>query len=211
MANVPTQGVFLPAKLNACNFPTSTGAVDSTGTQVLPTGLTPYKVIELGFAEAQALQVAPPSVEQLFEGAYQWVQVDSGAVAAEVNAGLAAYYKLPNPAAPVTALTTITSESSVSPAASKSLFAGVFLNPITPGNWGFIFVGAGRVNATFKTTLGTNGAQGNTVVVGGGAGTFDGGSASTELATTIGLQTVAASGGGTSTIYCRELFYRIPG
>ena len=210
MANEPTQGIFLPNKLNACNTPWSTGAADPTGTQVLPTGLTPYKVIMLGFTEAQNLQVGPPSGEQLYEGAYQWVQVDSGAVAIEVNTGLAAYYKLPNPAAPVTALTTITSESAVSPVAGKNLFAGVFLNPITPGNWGFIFAGAGRVNVTFRQAL-TNGspAQGDVVNVGGGQGTFDDGSATTVVAKTIGYATVAPTANGTSPIDIRGLIYRI--
>ena len=210
MPTLPTVGVFLPGKLNAVNTPSFLGAQDAYGTNY-PTGLVSGKAIELSFKEAQDLQAGPPSIEQLYEGAYQFVQVDSGAVAAEVNTGLAAFYKLPNPAAPVAGIGTVTSESSVSPVASKSLFAGVFLNPIPPGNYGFIFVGAGRVNVTFKTTLGTAGQQGNTAVVGGGAGTFDGGSATAILATTVGLQTVAASGGGTSPIYIRELLYRIAG
>jgi hypothetical protein len=207
MANVPTQGIYLPGKLNACNYSASTGSVDATGVVSFPTGLTPYKVIQLGFEEAQALQA--PGNNQLFEGAYQWVQVDSGAVAGEVNTGLAAYYKLPNPVGPVSGIATVTSESAVSPVAGKPLFAGVFLNPITPGNWGIIFAGGGRVNVQFRQALGTAGQQGNTVVVGGGGGTFDGGSATAVVATTIGLQMVGAQPGAMSTIYCRELFYRV--
>jgi len=76
----------------------------------------------------------------------------------------------------------------------------VFLNPITVGNFGFIFSGRGRVNVTYKGSLGTAGAIGNTVVCAGGSGTFDGGSATAIVAKTVGKQVVAAVANGTSPI-----------
>ena len=202
MPNIPSFGAFIPGPLNAVNTPSPFGAQDGYGTNY-PTGLTNKRVIQLGFSEAQALQAPSPSIEQLYEGIYQFVQVDSGATQANVNAGLAAYYKIDASNNNVNPIRTVTDEANAS---SASLFAGVFLNPITAGNYGFIFSGAGRVNVTYKGTLGTPGAIGNTTVCGGGSGTFDGGSATSIVAKTVGVQVVAAAGGGTSPIFMKDSY-----
>ncbi len=196
MPNTPSFGAFLPGKLNACNSPSPTGSQDAYGTNY-PTGLVNKRVIQVSFKEAQELQAGSPSIQQLFEGLYQWVQVDSGATQAEVNTGLAAYYKFDTTNNSVNPIRTVTSETG---AANTDLFAGVFLNPITIGNYGFIFSGKGRVNVTYKGSLGTAGAIGNTVVCAGGSGTFDGGSATAVVAKTVGKQVVAATANGTSPI-----------
>jgi hypothetical protein len=101
----------------------------------------------------------------LFGGVYQLVKVDSGATAAQVAVGHAAFLKVSG-----AATYSVTAESQ---ADSIALFAGVFLNTITPGNYGAILV-SGKVNALFKTSI-TNGAPavGDGVFVGGGSGLFD--------------------------------------
>ena len=197
MPNTPAFGAFLPGFLNGCNSTSPFGAADAYGTNY-PTGTTNRKVIELSFGEAQQLQAPSPSIEQLYEGLYQWVQVDSGATQSEVNTGLAAFYKINTANNNVNAIATVTSETA---GGSSNLFAGVFLNPITIGNFGFIFSGRGRVNVTYKSSLGTSGSIGNTVVFGGGGGTFDGGSATSVVAKTVGVQVVAATANGTSPVF----------
>ena len=160
--------------------------------------------------EAQALQLGSPSVQQLFEGAYQWVQVDSTATATECRAGLVAYQKLPT-GAPTTAKTAVvTGESG---AQNANLFAGVFINPngITPGNYGFIFVGQGRVNVNFKTGLTNNSPLvGDVVEVGGGGGKVDDTSATAITSKTLGFAAdYAPVSAGTSPIWIRTLIGRI--
>src|SRR5271163_1361104 len=93
MANSPTIGVYIPGNyLNQCNSPYATGAGDVYGNSY-PTGLTIGKMIEIGTLQAQTL-TNPATANQLFDGAYQWIQVDSGATAANVQPGLAAFIKL---------------------------------------------------------------------------------------------------------------------
>jgi hypothetical protein len=208
MPNRPTAGgVFLPNYLNACNSPSSTGAQDPVTGDSLPTGLTPYKVWELSFSEAQSQQAPLPSIEQCYEGAYMWVQVDSSATAGDVQTGRAAFYKINAANNSVEPIATITSQDQ---ATANTLWAGVFLNPITPGNWGVIFAGAGRVNVTFKSSLTNSGAIGDVVgVASGAAGLFDDTAATTTTALSVGIACVAPVANGTSPIYCRDLFYRI--
>src|SRR5271157_4093267 len=93
MANNPTVGVFLPGTyLNRCNSLYPTGQGDAYG-NLYPSGLTLGKVIEIGDLTAANL-TSPASADQLFGGAYQWIQVDSGATAAYVQPGRIAFLKL---------------------------------------------------------------------------------------------------------------------
>lgn len=210
MPTIPTVGVFIPNALNNCNSPGPTGQQDFTGAINYPSGLTTGKVIELSENEAQYLQLGSPSVQQLFEGAYQWVQVDSGATASECRAGLAAFQKLPI-GAPTTARTSVVTGQSG--AQNANLFAGVFINPngITPGNWGFIFVGQGRVNVNFKNPLTNSGAAvGDVVEVTASGGLFDDTSATAVTSKTIGFAAdYVPVSGGTSPIWIRDLIARI--
>jgi hypothetical protein len=225
VANIPTVGVFLPGNLNACNSAGPTGQTDAYGLQY-PSGLNPGKVIELGTHEAQGL-AAPGTL--LYDGAYQWVRLDSGATAANATAGLAAFIKLDSGATqgalPMTAYEafTVTTEDQVSTASQSNLFAGVFINPATiggvangptPGNWCFIFVGAGRaavqigatasgttVGSLIQAGTGTNAGKFNSVTGAGGA-------ALTVNTVATAVTPMAANTAGVA--YFENLFYRIP-
>ncbi|MDE2099391.1 MAG: hypothetical protein KGL39_19220 [Patescibacteria group bacterium] len=214
MANSPTIGVFIPGNyLNACNSAYMTGAGDAYG-NTYATGLTIGKVIEIG-TQAAASLTNPAGANQLFEGAYQWIQVDSGATAAYVQPGRAAFIKLDpggtagvNPEIGFVNLT-VTSQDQ---ADSINLRAGVFIEAIPPGNYGFIFVGAGRVEVTYRPAL-TNGspALGDAVgVYTSGNGLFDDISATTINLATMGRAVVVPVANGTSPMYVPDIIYRLP-
>ena len=103
----------------------------------------------------------------LFGGLYQLVLVDSGATAANVAVGKVAFIKN------TTAGNQSYSVTSEDAASSNSEVAGVFINSITPGNYGAICI-AGKVNVLLKNPI-TNGsaAEGDALFAGGGAGTVD--------------------------------------
>ncbi len=213
MPNRPTAGgVYIPGGyLNTCNSQFVTGQGDPvSGAAYQGGGLTAGAMIEVSDAEAAPLS-NPRSANNLFGGAYQWVQVDSGATAANVQAGRGAFLKLD----PTGTAEGVEPESGYSNyvvtdqagAAADSLWCGVFLNAITPGNWGFIFVGGGRVNVTYKSSV-TAGTIGNQVLVASSAaGLFD--AATTFTALAIGQATTAAVANGTSACWMPNIRYRI--
>ena len=206
MANSPTVGVYIPGQyLNTSASASSTGATDPITGNNYPTGLNVGKVIEISDLMAASL-TAPGTAtsNQLFGGAYQWVQVDSAATAANVAPNLAAFIKWPTVA---TDAIVVTDEAH---ATAESLPAGVFIQTITPGQYGFIFVGAGKVNVAFKTPLTTAGAVGNTVNVGGGSGTFDSFSATAVNNQSLGIAVTAPAASTVSPIYIKDIIYRIP-
>lgn len=214
MPSVPTVGVFIPSTyLNLCNSTTVTGAPDPVTGNPYPTGLNAGKVIEIGDPQAAAL-TNPATANQLFGGAYQWVQVDSGATAANVAAGRIAFFKLdPGGTAglqPETGYTNMV-VTSQDQADSNNLWAGVFLNSITPGNWGFIFVGAGRVEATYASSVTVGGpAIGDVVgVKASGAGLWDDISATVLGPLALGIAVVTPVANGTSAVYMPNIRYRI--
>src|SRR5271165_2340977 len=91
MPNIPTAaGVFLPGPLNAINSAGPSGQQDAYGL-IYPSGLTPGKVVELGPNEAQ-INAAPGTT--LYDGAYQFVLLDSGATSLNATQGMAAYIRL---------------------------------------------------------------------------------------------------------------------
>jgi hypothetical protein len=216
MANSPTVGVFIPGGyLNTCNSSNTTGASDAYGNSY-PTGLNAGKMIELGDNEAANL-TAPQSSQvsaggnPLMGGAYQWVNVDSGASAANVIPGNAAYIKLDSGATagalPETDYSgyVVTDYSHLDAA---SLFAGVFLNAITPGNWGFIWVGAGRATVNIGTANSTS--LGAIVNAGDAAGGFSTATGTTPSTTTIGTAVTTPAAGKTAVVYSPNIFYRLP-
>ncbi|MFZ3343325.1 MAG: hypothetical protein WA213_20780 [Terriglobales bacterium] len=160
MAKFPSSGVNIPGYLNTCNSPSQSGYQDAIGNPYWM-GLTAGKIVTLGPTECN--QFFAPGT-QGYDGAYQWVQLDSGATAANAVAGRAAYILLdsgatqgaqPETAYAVPTVTTadIAEALYTSNALANAFFCGVFLNPATfqgqantptPGNWCFIFAGSGR-------------------------------------------------------------------
>jgi hypothetical protein len=160
-----SSGVNIPGYLNTCNAPSGTGYADNLGNP-LYMGTTPGKIISLGPNEAQNL--AAPGSGFVGDGAYQWVQLDSGATALYATEGHAAYVKLDSGptqgAIPETAYATptVTTQDQANTLGLLGFFAGVFLNPPTyqgqpngptPGNWTFIWVGAGRAQVLYGAAV----------------------------------------------------------
>lgn len=216
MANNPTVGVFIPGTyLNKCNSPYFTGQGDQYG-NLYPQGLTPGKQIEIGTGQALSL-TDPGGANQLFEGAYQWVKVDSGATAANVQPGRAAFMKLdPGGAAGVqpeqgVRSFTVTSQDQ---ADADALWAGVFIEACPPGNYCFIFVGGGRVEVNYAAALTAGQAIGDVIgVKNGNAGLFDDLAAAatgTWNSLSVGLAVVKPVVNGTSAIYIPTIREHIP-
>lgn len=224
MPNLPSQGIFVPGFLNTANSTSPSGQGDAYG-NIYPSGLTPSKMIMLSPGEAQGL-AAPGTT--LYDGCYQFILLDSGATAANATAGMAAYYRLDS-GPTVGALPesdwnngSVTTYDQVTNESAAALFAGVFLNPSTllgqangptPGNYTFIFVGAGRVQVNINTVTST-GAIGDVIFPNGtsGSGFVDIAVASVtapELALVTGravtIPTVAAG----CVAYFKDIFYRV--
>jgi hypothetical protein len=176
MPSVPTQsGVFIPnGYLNVGSFPGPSGQQDAYGNN-FPTGLTNGKIIFLTQSEAQGL-AAPGTT--LLEGAYQCVQLDSGATVANATAGMAAYIRLDSGATagalPETDLANgvVTTYDQVTNQSAGLIEAGVFIDPVSinglstapiAGQYLFLFVGQGRV-AVNITTANNTPALGDVVV-----------------------------------------------
>lgn len=220
MPNLPTAaGVFIPGFLNTCNSTSPSGQGDAYG-NTYPSGLTPGKVVQLGTQEAQNL--AAPGT-QLFDGAYQWVLLDSGATAANALQGMAAYFRLDSgptvgsiPESDYDNLSVTTSDQ-VTNEAAASLGAGVFINPATvngvstaptPGNYCFIFVGAGRVKAKIATATGTS--IGNTVSFDGVTDNgFTSNNGNTVDATTLGVAVTTPSTANGAVVWCQNIRQRV--
>jgi hypothetical protein len=101
----------------------------------------------------------------LFGALYQLVQVDSGATAANVKTGTMAFLK---DQAAGNGVPVVTSED----VQTGGQVAGIFLNSITPGNYGAICV-AGKVNALFASSLTAGQNAGDIVGFGKGSGALD--------------------------------------
>ena len=227
MANVPTVGVFIPnGYLNLGSSAGPTGQQDAYGTNY-PSGLNPGKVIELGTSEAQGL-AAPGTT--LYDGAYQWVQLDSGATVANAAQGCAAFFLLDSGgplegAAPETAYqvpTVTTADIAVAlygtVAKANAFFCGTFLNPATyngssnlpvAGNWIFVFVGAGRtsvqVGSVAAITLGEAVFPDSA-----GTGKFAGNADLPATPGAVGNCVIPAAETAIGVAYYKDLIYRIP-
>jgi hypothetical protein len=221
MANVPTVGVFVPnGYLNIGSWAGPTGQQDAYG-QNFPTGLNPGKVIELG--PNGALAVSAPGTT-LYDGAYQSVKLDSGATASLATQGLAAFIRIDSGATQGTSLMTdynipvvTTADRAADLGGAATPFAGVFLNPATyngqsneptPGEWIFIFVGAGRA------VLQANAAVVDTdqllpAAPSAGTGEFSPAAPAASLyPPAFPVQLIGAA--GPVVAYYRDLIYRIP-
>ena len=166
MARISTPGIWLPGALNTVNSNSVSAQADIAGNPFWM-GLNAGKLVVLSTQEAQA-QAATGTIvsgSTLYDGSYQYVQLDSGATAAYATAGMAAFILLdqgavqgtsPENAYPVPVVTTADVAVAVygSVALANAFFCGVFINPSTvngastaptPGNWTMIFAGAGRV------------------------------------------------------------------
>ena len=162
MPNIPTVGIFIPnSYLNAGSFSSPSGQGDAYG-NIYPSGLTPGKVIEVSASEARGIAIPGTN---LYDGAYQVVLLDSGATASLATQGLSAWIRLDS-GATQTGLpesdyenATVTTADQVNTLGGAAIFAGIFINPATvngvangptPGQYCFLFVGAGRATVTYN-------------------------------------------------------------
>ena len=181
MARISTPGIWLPGALNTVNSNSVSAQADIAGNPFWM-GLNSGKLVVLSTQEAQAQAAGGTIVSgsTLYDGSYQYVQLDSGATAAYALAGAPAFMLLnqgavqgtsPENAYPVPVVTTADVAFSVygSVVLANAFFCGVFINPLTvngaavgptPGNYTMIFAGAGRVavnvGSVASVTLGTS-------------------------------------------------------
>ena len=207
MASLTTPGIWLPGPLNTINSPSPTAQQDAAGNPFFM-GLNPGKLVVLSTQEAQNVAAAGTLVSgsTLYDGSYQYVQLDSGATAAYALAGSPAFMLLDQGAAegtlPETAygVPVVTTADVANTLGLKSLFCGVFINPSTvngastaptPGNWTMIFAGGGRVAVNVGSVA--NVAVGNFVFPDtNNAGKFEG---SATASTAAGKQGIGVSAG----------------
>jgi hypothetical protein len=219
MARISTPGLWLPGPLNTLNSPSPTGQADIAGNPYFM-GMNPGKMIVLGTSEAQS--AAAPGTT-LYDGAYQVVQLDSGATAANALQGMPAYIRLDSGptqgALPETAynVPTVTTADIANTVGDTNLFCGVFINPATvngqangptPGYYTMLFVGAGRALLNQAAAVSTMGA----VVwpTGSGANTFQsGGSPTAGIRTGQAVQITGAA--GLALAYYPEIIFRFGG
>jgi hypothetical protein len=167
MARISTPGIWLPGALNTLNSSSPTAQADIAGNPYYM-GLNPGKLVVLSTQEAQSAAAGGTIVSgsTLYDGAYQVVQLDSGATAAQALAGSPAFILLNKDGAaqgtsPETAYTVpVVTTADIAYALygtvvlANAFFCGVFINPSTvngastaptPGNYVMMFAGAGRV------------------------------------------------------------------
>lgn len=220
MPNTPTVGIFIPnGYLNAGSFTSPSGQGDAYG-NIYPSGLTPGKVIELAPGEART--AALPNTN-LYDGAYQCVLLDSGATASLATQGYAAYIRTDSGASQTAFPETSYENGSVTTADQAvalgvpltSLFAGIFINPATvngvsnaptPGQYCFIFVGAGRAAVNYSASA----TAGNQVLASGtSSGYFvPGAAAASVFPAGVALNTTTGAGSQGVAMF-QSLFYRI--
>ena len=154
--------------------------------------------------------------------------LDSGATQANAALGMAAYFRLDS-GATVGALPetdydngSVTTYDQVTNQTASSLFAGIFINPATllgssntpvPGQYCFLWVGAGRAIANITTANNTP-AVGDVVIPNGSSGSgflsYNVASVSVaQLAIQIGTAVTVPVSGQTALVYARNLAYRI--
>jgi hypothetical protein len=225
MPNIPSAaGIFIPGFLNTTNTASPSGQGDPYG-NIYPSGLTPGKVVMLAPGEAASL-AAPGTT--LYDGAYQFILLDSGATAANATAGMAGYFRLDSGptvgAMPETDYNngSVTTYDQVTNQSAASLFAGVFLNPATlqgsangptPGNYTFLFVGAGRCQLNVNAAGGTP-AIGDAIVptgtTGSGFTTINAASITAAQGPTIVARAVNTPSTALGVVgYFQNLIYRV--
>lgn len=176
--------------LNDVNDAVAGGAVVS-----LPSGVTGPPVSatlpgdRIVLDDATALALSDSAVGTLFGGVYMYVATVVGATAAPAR-GLCAFYRAADLPSAVTNLYQVTSD--VNPTTTVPTFiAGVFINAVTKGNFGWIQIG-GVCSCLFDSAI-TAAAVGNPVTpkaTAAVASTFDVGAA---LAASTAGSVIAAS------------------
>lgn len=222
MARLTTPGIWLPGQLNTINSTSQSSQADIAGNPFWM-GLNAGKTVVLSTQEAQA-QAATGTIvggTTLFDGAYQYVQLDSGATAANATAGYAAYLLLNQGAQGVLPETqyqvpTVTTADIANSYGLNALFCGVFINPSTvngvstaptPGNWTMIFVGAGRVTVNVGAVA--NVAIGDAVFPDTNhGGKFEGTTAPPTTSTVFGQGVTAGTNGNTAVVYYPDIILR---
>jgi hypothetical protein len=132
--------------LNQANSSSSSGQTDlRTGLALQGGNLVPGDYFDLTEKEANA--VSYTTTGTLHSGRYRWVQVDSAATAANVKTGTVGLL-LAN-----SSMNVVTSyDKGIGGAVTAGISrAVVFLNSITPGNWGFVQE-LGIASVLFNTT-----------------------------------------------------------
>jgi hypothetical protein len=208
MARLTTPGIWLPGPLNTINSSSQSAQADIAGNPFWM-GLNAGKMVVLSTQEAQAQAVAGTS---LYDGSYQYVQLDSGATAANATVGMPAYLLLNQGAQGVLPETqyqvpTVTTADIANTYGLNNMFCGVFINPTTyaptPGNWTMIFVGGGRASLNYagSATLGHLVAP-----TGSGAATFTDSATAPTAGAPINVQ--ARTGAGQALAYFPEIILR---
>jgi hypothetical protein len=157
------QADFLTAKkLNDVNDASSGGVIVSlpsgvTGPQVSQT--IPGDVIVLDDATASAL--SDTAVGTLYGGLYMYVQTYASSTASPAL-GAAAFMRAADLPPAAIGLYQVTADAQPT-AALPTLYAGVFINAITKGNFGWIQTG-GVISVLFDSTI-TTAAVGNPVTI----------------------------------------------
>jgi hypothetical protein len=150
------------------------------------------------------------SIGTLFGGIYQLVLVDSGATAANIFTGAAAYFLDTQTGGGANSGSNNYVVTDSAHAVSPGDVCGVFLNPITPGQWGFIQISG---KATVKYTAAVTSASQSASTVSGGAtaGTFDNIIAAITgitLPTVVGTPIAVPANGALGTVFLRYLLGR---
>lgn len=208
MARLTTPGIWLPGPLNTINSTSQSSQADVAGNPFWM-GLNAGKMVVLSTQEAQNAAVAGTS---LYDGSYQYVQLDSGATAANATVGMPAYLLLNQGAQGVLPETqyqvpTVTTADIANTYGLNNMFCGVFINPTTygptPGNWTMIFVGGGRASLKYagSATLGNGVAP-----TGGGAATFSDSAGAPASGAPFNVQ--ARTGAGQALAYFPEIILR---
>lgn len=179
---------YIPVSL-VVNSPSPTLAADVVTGLPIPTGAFPGNVFYLN--EQQANQASVPGGTLFHAGWYMVVQVNSGANSAKVAVGFVGHqYSLTSPSQAI-------DPSGIVTDAGNGVVIGnnpvVFLNAITPGNYGIVMVaGDGWLNGAAAETLGTVLAYSTAGTVAALSATF----ANNSTATIAGIVTAASAGAG---------------
>ena len=137
----PTFAALSP--LNNTNSASPSGVADSrTGQPIYIGGQVIGEYADLTSTEAAGLSAG--QIGTLFSGRYRLVQVDAGATAANVAVGRVGYLSSPTQGVNVV--------TSADKAPAVGLRTVIFLNSITPGNYGFIQE-LGHANVMMPTAI----------------------------------------------------------
>jgi hypothetical protein len=181
--------------INACNDPTETGVTDRTLGTADEFG-DQLKGLYFDLTTSEAAAQSDTAIGTLYEGRYRRVQVDSGATASNVKTGTIG---LMTSLAAVIADGDATGKPTVNIVTSYDQAIGnsaggvrpvVFLNPITPGNFGYVQE-LGLATVLCKSVLSNTSAVGN-ILVSVATGVVDDGGQSTNVTYTL-LKTVVGA------------------